>query len=590
VSLHIRLTKLWFCVLALSLAAMATVARADGDVAPTLLAGNENVAYLVIPGTQDKTAVFQVLARRPGEPWKRLTTTPVQGSPRVVAAVEKDLHVFFAPLDYGTLSLSSETMAMQVAPPVSGTTKPSGPTWPNEALPLSACEAKGFAGVASPTLVAIVPLPQGAPATTSPNTTTAATKPAEMAWTATTQAGAVQPADLGVFQRVDATWFYRGKAATADLGRDTQISSASVDNTVYVLVHQGGADRPRNELYAMSAGGAATAVKLPADLQRAQCLAMLSLDKTVILVEAAMVTPEVTSAPTTASAPTLPTQAGNDHSLALWLYDSGSFKRNQVRIGDKIQTWHAQSLPQAARCGDYIELVWHDAGTMRSARLEPSGMMMAPTAIEVLSQMQAGLGQNVHRWYMIGVMAVSIILILLMRPTGPPKPFVLPEGVVAGNLGKRLVAVVIDAVPLIYLGLLCLGLDEAREGMQMIVQQGKWEATNAFWFGLVAGMTMLLVYSFVCELIWGATVGKMIMGLSVVGEDGRRPDWRAIALRNLIKLLELFWLMLPLVVIFPIITRYRQRLGDIFARTAVIDRSTEVLAPTPTTDENKPKE
>ena len=61
----------------------------------------------------------------------------------------------------------------------------------------------------------------------------------------------------------------------------------------------------------------------------------------------------------------------------------------------------------------------------------------------------------------------------------------------------------------------------------------------------------------------------MVTGLRVVGDRGRRPTFREVALRNVSKIPEMIT-PLPLL-LFPLLTRYRQRLGDKIAWTAVID-------------------
>lgn len=76
-------------------------------------------------------------------------------------------------------------------------------------------------------------------------------------------------------------------------------------------------------------------------------------------------------------------------------------------------------------------------------------------------------------------------------------------------------------------------------------------------------------YALLMELLFGRTVGKMLTGTWIASEAGARPAFWQIILRNAIRLVELipqFWVFGLLV----IVSRNRQRLGDIFARTVVV--------------------
>jgi uncharacterized RDD family membrane protein YckC len=73
------------------------------------------------------------------------------------------------------------------------------------------------------------------------------------------------------------------------------------------------------------------------------------------------------------------------------------------------------------------------------------------------------------------------------------------------------------------------------------------------------------------EFRFGATLGKMIFSLRVVGQEGARFGWRVALLRNLVKIIEMSWPVVVLPLGLMLFTRYRQRTGDFVARTAVID-------------------
>lgn len=76
-------------------------------------------------------------------------------------------------------------------------------------------------------------------------------------------------------------------------------------------------------------------------------------------------------------------------------------------------------------------------------------------------------------------------------------------------------------------------------------------------------------YSLVFEIVMRATPGKRIMGLCVVAEGGGRASGGAIVARNLMRVLE-FKFMAVAILVF--LTPSRQRLGDVLARTLVVQR------------------
>jgi uncharacterized RDD family membrane protein YckC len=84
--------------------------------------------------------------------------------------------------------------------------------------------------------------------------------------------------------------------------------------------------------------------------------------------------------------------------------------------------------------------------------------------------------------------------------------------------------------------------------------------------------TVFAAYCMVMEGFLGWTIGKWLLGLEVrqARQVGERPTWLQVFLRNLIKILELnLW---PLLFVM-LLTRSRQRMGDLLAGTIVLQRS-----------------
>jgi uncharacterized RDD family membrane protein YckC len=82
-------------------------------------------------------------------------------------------------------------------------------------------------------------------------------------------------------------------------------------------------------------------------------------------------------------------------------------------------------------------------------------------------------------------------------------------------------------------------------------------------------LSLYLAYFMVMEALWGATLGKMAVGLKVVKPDGSAITWKEAFLRNLFRLFDglLFYLVGVLCIR---LTRSQQRYGDRIAHTMVI--------------------
>ena len=92
---------------------------------------------------------------------------------------------------------------------------------------------------------------------------------------------------------------------------------------------------------------------------------------------------------------------------------------------------------------------------------------------------------------------------------------------------------------------------------------------------MALGLT--LVYFFICEATGGQTIGKAVFKLRVVTVDGEIAGPRAVAARTIIRQIEG---LLGLVVMLCTGER-RQRLGDLAAKTAVVDSREVTPEPVP---------
>ena len=134
----------------------------------------------------------------------------------------------------------------------------------------------------------------------------------------------------------------------------------------------------------------------------------------------------------------------------------------------------------------------------------------------------------------------------------------------------RFVAVLLDAVIVFFPAGIIFGLlsgggySETRNGYTNagINIEGK-----AFLVFLLLG----LGYYVFCEAATGATLGKRMVGIHVVGEDGEHVTFGAAVVRNLLRLVDcLFFYLVG--AIFALTSAHGQRLGDRAAHTLVVRR------------------
>jgi uncharacterized RDD family membrane protein YckC len=90
---------------------------------------------------------------------------------------------------------------------------------------------------------------------------------------------------------------------------------------------------------------------------------------------------------------------------------------------------------------------------------------------------------------------------------------------------------------------------------------------HLFWPGLAA-----IVYFTLFEGITGATLGKFLLGIRVVNEDGSKVTWSNSIVRNVSRLVDEFPYFIPYLVgaIAVWNSPTRQRLGDRWAHTVVV--------------------
>jgi uncharacterized RDD family membrane protein YckC len=97
-----------------------------------------------------------------------------------------------------------------------------------------------------------------------------------------------------------------------------------------------------------------------------------------------------------------------------------------------------------------------------------------------------------------------------------------------------------------------------------------------FFIAFFGSILVFFGYFIVMEAIWGATLGKMMLGLRVVKTDGSPLGWSQAVIRNLLRVIDgLFSYLVGAILIWD--SPLRQRLGDRAAKTVVVRRRPQKL-------------
>lgn len=199
-----------------------------------------------------------------------------------------------------------------------------------------------------------------------------------------------------------------------------------------------------------------------------------------------------------------------------------------------------------------------------------------PIDIDALSSRGvAGHTQDLFRLFTFVVLLAVLTGLFVFRRGSMVRVVELPPGcALAFNL-QRMSAWLIDFVPFALAAAIMLDVSWAA-GLKALFQWGinsapdrlpeQWQTVFAWWALSVCGHT---VYMLVMELLARRTVGKVVARIYLLSESGVRPSVWQVLVRNLTRLIEFtpqFWAFVVLV----LLSRNRQRMGDIFARTVTV--------------------
>ena len=568
-------------VLALTCLALAGAALAQGQPSPqqAQLAGGADALWLVLHEHES----YQLAVKPANRPWSR-QSPPYNGGMVTAAATPAGLTVFFdsgQPFRYAIGAGEGQA----------------GPLPPRELWPVGTNVLAAAAdGDALLVLVSRPPLPPGAAtapvatraaarADTGPPTATASpatTRPAVHRLTAPAPVGTTiigpPQRELVILKLADAQWQDLALVPDELANASTRAQLAVAKGEVYVLL-----ERPEVALLELRKDQWRR-IDLPGDLL---------LPRTAT--SNAPVPATVALAGGTRPGPATKRRLlGTSYGLYLLAADAGGGSARLARFagGQWLPVQPVRSAdgtplklppaaaPDAAVFLNHLAMAWRDKDRWVWAPLDLEGRLMWTPAPLSEAAAQGGLGEKVRDFYIWFVM--GLILGLTLWPDKMPRggEFSLPGDVQPGRLPRRLLAFVLDVAGPFLIGAAVAGPidpEVLREAMREVMSQGTMTALpdRINWASPIFFTTYVL-YCIIMELRFGATLGKMAMRLRVVAVGGARPTVRQTILRNAWKVPEIAGVLL---MVFPLFTRFRQRIGDKFAGTAVVE-------PTPTVEES----
>ncbi len=198
-------------------------------------------------------------------------------------------------------------------------------------------------------------------------------------------------------------------------------------------------------------------------------------------------------------------------------------------------------------------------------------------AVKTLFEEQAAAEAQPGWLQMLTLLVLLVVMasLFIFRRGAMVQEIEWPAGTAAAFSFQRILGLLVDLLPFTLVASLFTPI-EWGAGLQ---QMGLWALGSDAVTGNIPPAELLLwwgystvaytVYGLVMELLTHRTAGKVVSGTRVLADDGQPPRFWQLLVRNLFRLIELqppLWILGFLVVL----SRNRQRLGDIFAKTVVV--------------------
>jgi len=526
-----------------------------------LLSGGQDVLWIVRSGQGETANKFDLIIRRPGGKWRTLKR--FSGNPAAIVAWDRRLNVVSGGQNPNTsvFSLSSdEGMPLRDDQP-----KPGFDRGEMKNPPAAICPAPPLGRSNFPGFIAVVPYERD-----KLSTATTASQPDRK------QSG------LTILQTVEGQWKPLSSIDNIPGAVGARISAAAAGNWVYVLLV--GAGETTRLLAWDASNDKSTWKKVTLPDNPRQPLIVSVLKNQPVLVTTAPAGSTTTSPATLPENSKLPKRTR----ISLSIYELQTDKiadsphSIEYRDRDKPQPLFlpGSSIPQGCSLGKASEsklvLFWRENKSYRLALVELNGEVVKNEEVEELLKTAPMFEtREIIDYFLLAIPALLLVFIVFGRRKGPSGPMILPARFIPGSILKRIVAMIIDWVPFSLLGLLVtrvvrpdLTMDDITAAIMAHDSDIPFEPVLC----MLGALMVWVIYGSIMESRFGATLGKMAMRIEVTSADGTRPTIRQTILRNLIKPIELSWPILIVTMAIPLLTRTHQRLGDIMARTVVIEK------------------
>ncbi|MCJ7545004.1 MAG: RDD family protein [Phycisphaerae bacterium] len=493
------------------------VCAAGAQGARLLVAGDQQALWLLHSRDEGR---FDLVTRPAGGTWQWIARDR-SGTVAAMAADDAALHMAFTSRQYHVFGLLSREGAPGLSLP---------------AAPVALCAAADLGPDAVSGLVALVPV---------------------AAATATAPARPSRGAALEVLVRTPGQWQHL--TTVAGLAGDlAEVRATAWQGALYLLAP--GGDGQDNRLAAWQ-GGEWRDLPLPAAMARGRGLALTTIDGRLAAVVAQ---------PTTGRAGSVRLE------VATMDQPGGAFALQPVTADGQEATWSQEDAPAVSRLSDKLAVVWGTGRALKLATFSPATGRLDPVEdVTIFQQPEAdGHAEQIREFLLWGLLALILVPLFVLRPGGVPKPFSLPPPLEPAPLARRLAAGLVDLLPFhiaggAYLHYTLPMSAEATTRLLIDLLRGRGAVPVQVAYAWAGMLVLFLLYGVVMETVFRATVGKLLFKLRVVGDEGADPRRLEVLLRNLFKAVEVFYFFPLLLAV--VVTRYRQRLGDMAARTAVID-------------------
>ena len=239
--------------------------------------------------------------------------------------------------------------------------------------------------------------------------------------------------------------------------------------------------------------------------------------------------------------------------------------------------------PQATGHTGRVLLLWAEGDIYRTAVADAAGAAEEPKNVPLTSFVDPDPANvKLFEYFSYGLIGLTVLLAIAGRAkpaTGRGVPIILPPEFRPSGLLRRIGALLIDLLMgsvvwtfvLLRMGIPLEEITSKPASEQSAFLMNHIFASEPATMATLVVLAGFILYSAVLEKAVGGTLGKLIVKIRVVGPAGKALTWREALLRNAAKPMELITIWLP--ALFIMLNPTRQRLGDVLARTLVVEPS-----------------